>query len=246
MPALVVFDLIPCVVKLLQHVQDWSSSENASTQHTVEQLKADSRHLWANSEIQELKFSLHQVQQRKDCFTAVQGKIPNLCLVMRPTDSTIVVTMDDKKKKKKKRADTAIVTWDMLLRTMHKNVEDDLTKSLLSYASACQEHCLNSLADEPNPRADGIAQVLKNLSAFQSLDVFFCNTGAQPFAAKHQTVIDAVKHKFNEVRDAFGRDVRNDRIAIRCLLWGGHSVSFIGLFCKRDIILSILLTVATA
>ena len=118
----------------------------------------------------------------------------------------------------KRRARAAAGMWDHVLVRILSLAEEDLSSSLIHYSAACQQRCHSSLEAMPKPRADDVVAFLATLEKCQQLDSFMCAVAREAgetktFLQARKGVIDLVKRKFSELRDACGRDVRANRMA---------------------------------
>jgi hypothetical protein len=159
------------------------------------------------SEVKLIAAHLQPVHQLRKHFFTLKSQIPSLCMIMSLDTSDLI-------------PNSTAAEWDEELFRMLQDAEDHLCKSLQSYARACHDRCLSSLAAEPKPLADDIVNFLNTLTNCQELDPFLASVGpdegaggTQPFAEHRKSVRDAVKQKFTEVRASFSRDVGADRMA---------------------------------
>jgi hypothetical protein len=118
----------------------------------------------------------------------------------------------------KRRNRAAAGMWDRVLGRILSLAEEDLSASLVYYSAACQQRCVSSLEAMPKPRADDVVSFLATLEKCQQLDSFVRAAareaaGGAPFLQTRKGVIDLVKRKFSELRDACGRNVRASRMA---------------------------------
>jgi hypothetical protein len=189
------------LAELLQHVY----SDVVDKCKSLVAPRRDPLQYTTKSEVEQLDENWQPVHQLREHVKKLKSQIPSLCTIMSLNPSDLVPQSAD---------------WDEELFRMLQDAEADLCRSLQSYARACHDRCLSSLAAEPKPLANDIVNFLNTLIFCENLDQFLASAGpdegaagTQTFAEQRKSVRDAVKQKFIEVRDAFSRDVRADKMA---------------------------------
>ena len=175
----------------------------------------------------ELATCLNQVKEREGHFDQLQGKVPSLCRMVSLSGlanlsqapvrraSAVAAAGGGGSKRKGKQgggAQAAQQMWDTLMYQMHRTSHLEISKALQSFATECKERCVKDLQEGAFADVQVILETLAECKR-NGLDSTFEADEPCYFEIERQTVVDAVKERFEQVRVKCDVDIRADEMA---------------------------------